>query len=217
MKTTLAVLSLCLCSLPSVASAAVRITDVRGAASASATVVKGRSIEFAAAADADAGARAIAWSALPEGVLAVADLGGGRVRVTGLRDWFDETPRREPTARLIACDGTSCASVLVTCLPDVAGRWPTLLEVGGLLGGSETRNLVFVQDGRSITFDPEPANPADPARIATLRLEGATLRLVRRGTVLTRFDGALSDLGHGSGNWASSWGFSGTWRATRSP
>lgn len=179
-------------------------------------IVKGRPYAVSAAAAADAGAAApVAWKSEPSGVIAVADLGGGRAVLTALRDWFDESPGREPAARVTACAGTACVTAVFTCLPDVAGTWPTKLEVGGLFPGSEIRDLVFVQDGRTVTFDPEPANRPDVRRNATLRLEGNVLRLVKKGSILTRFDGALADRETGRGNWASSWGFSGIWTANR--
>lgn len=202
------------------AEAGIRITDAGGVSVASgAVIVKGRPATFVAVQDpppAGGTNPPVTWTVQPPaGVLAIADQGGGRVRVTGLRDWFDESPRREPTARLVACDGVSCVSTLLTIVPDVAGTWPTRLDTW--LGG-ETRDLVFVQNGRFIVFDPEPATRSDPTpRLATLRLDGGTLRLVRRGTILTRFEGSLTDRTHGTGEWSSSAGFSGTWRAAKRP
>ncbi len=167
-------------------------------------LVKGKSIVLAAkVAPSDGGVPArITWSSAPAGAVDLKDDGNGRVRATALRDWFDEMPRREPTARVIACVNTVCVSALITCLPEVTGRWPTrLLE--GFFGATEDRNLVFVQDGRTITFDQEPFNLPDPGRIATLRLEGASLRMVNSGNVITRFDGTLTSRSAGNGNWAT--------------
>jgi hypothetical protein len=191
------------------------IFDTNGApAPAAAVLVKGKSLEFTAkAAQADGGVFApIAWTTEPAGVVSVETSGDGKVRITALRDWFDESPGREPSARVTACAGTACTAIAVTCLPDVGGSWPTrLLET--FFNATEDRNLVFVQDGRIIRFDPEPAGQPDPERITTLRIEGSMLRLVKRGNVLTRFDGELTNRGEGKGNWASKWGFSGTWTA----
>lgn len=199
------------------APAPVRIIDARGTAVSDIVLVKGRSLMLAAESSShDGGAPTqVTWSSQPEGIVELKAEGGGRVRVTALHDWFDEKPGKEPTAVIVACIGSICTSVLATCLPDVAGTWPTKLVVGGLFGGSEIRNLVFVQNGRFVTFDPEPANRPDPDRIATLRLDGNVLRLVKRGNVLTRFDGTLEDRVTGKGNWSSSWGFSGTWTANK--
>ncbi|HSD12991.1 MAG TPA: hypothetical protein VLC10_05515 [Patescibacteria group bacterium] len=205
-------------SLPALAGGLAVVDGEGRSIAADAVLVKGKSLTLAAVAppsDAGASAPTVAWKSEPEGVVAVADLGGGRASVTALRDWFDEHPGREPVARITACAGPSCATVAITCLPDVAGTWPTKLEVGGLFGGSEVRDLVFVQRGRYVTFDPEPANKPDPDRIATLRLDGNALRTVKKGNVLTRFDGALSDRETGRGNWSSSWGFSGVWTANK--
>ncbi len=211
------VLSSCLSYAPfALAANGPAIVDVEGKPVASdAVLVKGKPVALAAVlATTDAGAPVV-WKAEPDGVVAVADAGPGRAVVTALRDWFDERPRREPTVRVTACAGATCASASFSCVPDVAGVWPTKLEVGGLFGGSEVRELVFVQRGRAVAFDPEPMNKPDARRTATLRLEGDTLRLVQKGSILTRFDGALADRDSGSGNWASSWGFSGVWTAAR--
>ncbi len=84
---------------------------------ADAVLVKGKSLTLAAMApppQAGVPAPPVAWKSEPEGVVAIADLGGGRASVTALRDWFDEQPGREPVARVTACAGPSCATVAIT-------------------------------------------------------------------------------------------------------
>src|SRR5512142_748348 len=167
------VLSSCLSYAPfALAADGPIIVDAEGKPVAGdAVLVKGKpaAVSFVAAADAGP-SPTVAWKSEPEGVVAITDGGAGRATVTSLRDWFDEHPGREPVVRVTACAGASCATASFACIPDVAGRWPTKLEVGGLFGGSEVRELVFVQRGRSVTFDPEPANKPDSRRTATLRI-----------------------------------------------
>lgn len=201
--------------------ASLRVTDANGNAITSMIVPKGISTQFTArATGADGNPIPVEWRAEPAGVVRLEPGADGRVTVTPIVDAFDNPQRREPTARVQACTPTLCAAVAVTAVPDITGRWPTTLNVEGLLiPHSEQRNLVFNQRGRDVTFDPEPGEPAAQreARMATIRIEGARLRLVRTGTILTVFEGQLNSRTSASGRWASSRGYHGSWRANKAP
>lgn len=201
--------------------ASLRITDAEGRPAAAMVVPKGVPVTFTGrATGTDGGPIPVEWRTEPAGVLRVESGADGRVTVTPLRDVFDDPRRREPVARVQACTPTLCAAITITVVPDITGRWPTTLDVEDLIiAHSERRNLVFNQRGRDVTFDPEPTEPAvdAPARMATIRIEGTRLRLVRAGTIMTVFDGTLSGRTSASGRWASSRGYHGTWRANRAP
>ena len=199
--------------------ATLRITDADGDPATAMVVPKGVPVEFVArATDAEGTPIPVEWRTEPAGVLRIEPGTNGRVTVTPLRDVFDDPRRHEPTARVQACTPTLCAAITITVVPDIAGRWPTTLDVEGLIiAHSERRNLVFNQRGRDVTFDPEPTEPADPARLATIRIEGTRLRLVRTGTIMTVFDGRLNSRTSANGRWASSRGYHGSWRADKAP
>jgi hypothetical protein len=196
------------------------VVDANGAPAMFAVVPKGRAVRYAAkVTDADGKpiASPIEWKTEPAGVLKL-EPNGMSVTVTPLRDWFDENPRREPVGRVIACTANLCASVAVTSVPDLNGVWPTTLKVEDLIiAHSENRRLVFSQTGRMVTFDPEPEDPYDAKRLTTLRIEGDKLVMAKSGTILTTFNGTLSDRSNGTGRWASSRGYHGSWRARKNP
>ena len=201
--------------------ASLRINGASGNPVASSVVPNGVAARFSAVAtDAEGNPIPVEWRAAPDAILRVEAGENGRVTATPLRDAFDDPQRREPVVRLQACTPTLCAAVTITVVPDLVGRWPTTLDVEGLLiPHSERRALVFVQNGRDVTFDPEPteAAAAAPARMATIRIEGDRLRLVRNGTIMTVFEGRLSSRTSASGRWSSSRGYHGSWRASRAP
>lgn len=201
--------------------ASLRVTDANGGAVSSMIVPKGIATQFVASATGpDGNAIPVEWRAEPAGNVRLEPGANGRVTVTPLRDVFDDPQRREPVTRVQACTPTLCAAVVVTAVPDITGRWPTTLNVEGLLiPHSEGRNLVFNQRGRDVTFDPEPTEPASEreARLATIRIEGTRLRLVRNGVLMTVFEGQLTSRTSGSGRWASSRGYHGSWRANKAP
>lgn len=201
--------------------ASLRVTDANGGAITSMIVPKGISTQFVArATGADGNPIPVEWRAEPAGNVRLDPGADGRVTVTPLRDVFDDSQRREPVTRVQACTPTLCAAVVVTAVPDITGRWPTTLNVEGLLiPHSEQRNLVFNQRGRDVTFDPEPGEAAAQreARLATIRIEGTSLRLVRNGSIMTVFEGQLNSRTTASGRWASSRGYHGSWRAAKSP
>jgi hypothetical protein len=168
-------------------------------------LVKGKSVIL------DANAENPVWTAEPAGVVRIEPLERGRARITALRDWFDEEPRKEPKAALKACVGAACRSFEIICLIDADGRWSADL-VGkwlGIFDHSEHRDLRFVQNGREIAFEPDPGKPAK------LRLEGNRVRLTDGGEVLNVFDGSFSDRQNAGGKFASKPGFSGQWKAKR--
>lgn len=201
------------------AGGSLRINGAAGTPVGSSVVPKGVAARYTAVAvDGDGHPIPVEWHAAPDGILQVAPGANGAVTVTPLRDAFDDPQHREPVARLQACTPTMCAAVTITVVPDMTGRWPTTLDVEGLLiPHSEDRNLVFVQNGRDVTFDPEPGPTADPARMATIRIEGDRLRLVRNGSIMTVFDGRLTSRTTASGRWSSSRGYHGSWRASKTP
>ncbi|HTK05349.1 MAG TPA: hypothetical protein VL500_07210 [Candidatus Eisenbacteria bacterium] len=198
-----------------------RINGASGQQVGSSVVPKGVPARYTAVAVDGAGNPIpVEWHSAPEGVLQVAPGAYGAVTVTPLRDAFDDPQHREPVARLQACTPTMCAAVTITVVPDLTGRWPTTLDVEGLLiPHSENRNLVFVQNGREVTFDPEPteAAAAAPARMATIRIDGDRLRLVRNGSIMTVFEGRLTSRTTASGRWSSSRGYHGSWSASKAP
>lgn len=167
-------------------------------------LLKGRTVDIVSD-------QAAVWSSLPEGVLEIKDVGNGRVQVTALRDWFDETPSREPTAKVRACVGENCVGFNVTCLIDANGTWNSRMAGKwlGIFDHSEDRVLKFVQNGRNIDFEPDPGKPCK------LRLEGNRVRLVSGGGVLKVFSGMLNDRRSGGGSFDSVPGFSGKWTAIR--
>ncbi|HTM68633.1 MAG TPA: hypothetical protein VL426_05010 [Candidatus Binatia bacterium] len=194
-----------------------RINGASGAPVGSSIVPNGVPARYTAVAvDGNGRAIPVEWHSAPEGVLQVAPGANGAVTVTPLRDAFDDPQHREPVARLQACTPTMCAAVTITVVPDLTGHWPTTLDVEGLLiPHSEDRSLVFVQNGRDVTFDPEPGTPADPARMATIRIEGDRLRLVHNGSIMTVFEGRLTSRTAANGRWASSRGYHGSWHAAK--
>lgn len=196
------------------------VVDSSGAAIMTAVVPKGRAVTFAAkvtGADGKPMAAEVEWKTEPAGVLKIVPF-GMQVTVTPLRDWFDESPRREPVGRVLACAANLCTAVAVTSVPDLNGTWPTTLKVEDLIiAHSEDRRLVFSQTGRLVTFDPEPTEPYDAKRHTTLRIDGDKLVMVKSGTILTVFNGTLIDRTTGTGRWASSKGYHGSWRAKKNP
>jgi hypothetical protein len=142
------------------------------------------------------------WSAVPEGVLNVRDLGDGRAEVTANRDLFDNGGR-EPRATLRVCVGNSCTASSVACVLDVAGRWQAHIDISGL-PVSKDRGLTLRQDGRQITY-----------KDVVIKLEGDTMRLVSGGSKLKRFSGKFTARGYAHGTWISVRGFGGTWSARR--
>jgi hypothetical protein len=143
----------------------------------------------------------------------------GQVRITAVRDWFDETPNREPQATVTTCVGETCTAYLVTCLVDASGHWKLSL-VGkwlGIIDHSEERAPLFVQNGRDVSFEDRPKDARPPYKVIRLRLNGASLYLKDGGGALKMFSGKLRDRGSGEGKFDSMPGFSGTWTAKRAP
>ncbi len=131
-------------------------------------------------------------------------------QVKALRDVFDEPSRREPIAHVTACVGAACAVIPVLCAVDVVGHWNTHLNFLLLIiPHTEERNLVFRQEGRIVRFLVDGEEQV-------IVLDGTRIRLLK-GSVLTKFDGALTDRGRASGSFSSRQGFSGDWTAIRSP
>lgn len=171
------------------------------------------------------------WSVEPSGTVELTDLGGGRTQIKALKDWFDETPNREPVAMVRAClpaarspDGRgqagvsgACTVFTVTCLIDSAGTWKLAL-VGkwlGIFDHQEDRTPVFVQNGRDVSFEDRVKDAEPPFKIVRLRLNGNSLQLKDGGGSLKEFSGTLKDRRNGEGKFDSFLGFSGNWTAAR--
>lgn len=165
-------------------------------------LAKGRPMQVAALVDGRLATETAAWSTVPDGILEVRDLGGGRAEVKALRDLFDSSGK-EPRSSIRVCVGQSCTSIGVVCLIDVAGRWRAHVDFAGV-PVSKDRDFVLAQDGRRVTY-----------RDAVIKLEGASMRLVSGGESLRRFNGTFTASGHANGTWVSVRGFGGTWSATR--
>lgn len=164
-------------------------------------LAKGRPIQVAALVDGKLSNEAVTWSSVPEGVLEVRDLGGGRAEVKALRDLFDNGGK-EPRGMLRVCVGQSCASVGIVCLIDVAGRWHASAALAGITTAKD--DFTLRQDGRRITY-----------KDVVIKLEGTSLRLVSGGETLTRFNGTVTSGASANGTWLSTRGFGGTWSATK--
>ncbi len=163
---------------------------------------KGRLLHVAALVGGKLANEPATWSSVPEGVVDVRDLGGGRAEVKALRDIFD-AGGKEPRASLRVCVGESCAMVGVVCLVDVAGRWYARASIPGVPGTLKD-DFALRQDGRRILY-----------KDVVIRLEGTSMRLVSGGDTLSRFNGSLSSGTSASGSWISTRGFGGTWTATK--
>lgn len=165
-------------------------------------LAKGRPLQVAALVDGRLTAETATWSSVPEGVLEIRDLGGGRAEVKALRDLFDNGGK-EPRGSLRVCAGQSCASVGIVCLIDVAGRWHARATFSGI-PASTSDDFTLRQDGRRITY-----------KDVVIKLEGASMRLVSGGETLTRFNGTITSGTTANGTWVSTRSFGGAWSAMR--
>jgi len=192
----------------------VRLLSADGSSIPAAIVLeKGKTVKLMAAANTDGAPVPVMWSSSQDATVSVTQDAPGRATLTALRDWFDEQPGREPTAIISACAESTCAQIAVTCVVSLSGTWDAVLDGmwRGVLPHSEDRVLVFVQRGREITFD------AEPGKTATLRLDGNTIAVSKKGSILTVFSGIIWSRTASEGQFASVYGFTGKWTGKRRP